>query len=226
MAVTTVGPTYTDQQLVSALMMAGFTNNTIIANLVQIAGWESGKTSVINSNASESPPGFSGCESVGPWQINYCPDRDKGTIREQVANNPNDLTLAARAAYQISNGGADLNQWSTWKQHNSGNVPVGIGLPNPSAFVTTPILGHTTNDPASLAGAGITITSNDPCGARPTGATLSIFPWIVCKLQEDTIRGAEIVIGFILIIVGLIILAKVAGDKSGITDIAKTAAIA
>ncbi|SRR5258708_5386283 len=74
--------------------------------------------------------------------------------------------------------------------------------------------------------AAYTATYNDPCGPRPVGATLSIFPWIVCKLQSDLVRGAEIVIGFILIIVALVIFAKIAGDKTGLTQVAETAAVA
>lgn len=71
-----------------------------------------------------------------------------------------------------------------------------------------------------------TYAANDPCGPQPTGATLSIFPWIACKIRNDLVRGGEIIIGFILILVGLGILAKIASDKTGLTQVAKTATIA
>jgi hypothetical protein len=225
--VVTVGPPATDQQLVAALMMGGFSNNNAIATMVQIAGWESDKTPKINSSPGESPAGYSGCKSVGVWQINYCPGRDKGTIREQVANNPTDLVLSARAAYLVSNGGTNFHPWTTWVEHNTGtNLTPSSGTIPIIQSDTSPILGHVTNDPASLKAAGITSTVNDPCGARPTGATLSIFPWMICKMQSDLVRAGEILIGLILVIVALAIFGKIAGDKTGVTEIAKGAAIA
>jgi hypothetical protein len=227
--VTTVGPQASDQQLIAALMMGGFANNTTINNMLQIADWESSKTPKVNASPSESPQGFSGCSSNGVWQINYCPSRDKGTIREQVANNPGDLVLNARAAYLLSNGGQNLNIWTTWKNRNATNPSTA-----PSGTVpmitsdTSPILGHVTNDPASLKAAGITSTING-C-APPTGLNaMNPAAWIgylVCAVRLNALRAGEIVLGVILIIVGIMILAKIAGDKTGATQVIQGAATA
>lgn len=227
-----VGRQYTDQELAAALMMGGFSNQTTIGNMIQIGGWESNKTPQINDAPSESPRGYTGCTSNGIWQINYCPARDKGTIREQVANNPADPVLNARAAYIISNGGTDLNQWSTWK--NRGATNPSVTSPNPSTipanigagFVTTPFLGHVANDPLSLQQGGITSVGGG-C-APPTGANaLNPAAWIgylVCIIKLNVARWGMVVLGVILLIVGLVILAKAAGDKTGVTQIATAAA--
>lgn len=256
--VVTVGPQASDQQLVAALMMGGFSNNNAIATMVQIAGWESDKTPKINSSPGESPAGYSGCKSVGVWQINYCPGRDKGTIREQVANNPNDLVLSARAAYQVSNGGTNFHPWTTWVQHNSGvntqpsgNIPTNIG----AGFVTTPLpssrdtgilapaiagikaaigtgnAGTIGGAIGAVGGSAVSTVPNTTGGCtQPTGLNaVNPAAWmgfIYCKAQADLARGAEIVIGLILVIVALMIFAKMAGDKTGVTEIAKGAAIA
>jgi len=227
--VTTVGPTANDQQLTAALLMAGFSNNVTIGNMLRIADWESGKTPKINANASESPQGFSGCKSVGVWQINYCPARDKGTIREQAANNPGDLVLNARAAYVLSNGGQNLNIWSTWANRNATNPS--IATSGPFTSNVSPILGHVTNDPQSLKDIGHTSQVN--C-SMPTGLNaLNPAGWIayiVCEIQVHAVRAGEMTLGIILLIVGIMILAKVAGDKTGATQaiqkVATAAAVA
>lgn len=234
--VTAVGPTANDQQLTAALLMAGFSNNTTIANMLKIADWESGKTPQINANASESPKGFSGCKSVGVWQINYCPTRDKGTIREQAANNPADLVLNARAAYLLSNGGQNLNIWSTWVNRNATNPSIAaggaIGGSTPLILSdTSPILGHVTDNPQSLKDAGITSQAN--C-ASPTGINaLNPAAWIayvICEIQTHAVRAGEMALGIILLIVGIMLVAKVAGDKTGATQaiqgVATAAAVA
>lgn len=228
--VTPVGPQATDQQLTAALLMGGFSNNNTIANMLQIAGWESNKTPQINASPSESPQGQTSCSSNGVWQINYCPNRDKGTIREQVANNPGDLVLNARAAYQLSNGGQNLNIWSTWQNRNATNPSV-----TPSGTVpiitsdTSSILGHVTNDPASLKAAGITSTPSGGC-APPSGLNaMNPAAWIgylVCALKQDAVRAGEMVLGVILIVVGIMILAKIASDKTRATQAIQGAATA
>lgn len=92
---------------------------------VAVALAESGGRMTVNRSAAETPQSLTGvdrCVSVGPWQINYCPTRDRGTIRERAANSPAlALHASAMATVHAQQG---WNAWTmyangTWQRHRA-----------------------------------------------------------------------------------------------------------
>lgn len=108
---------YTPEQLAD-VAYAALRDEANAAIAVAVAMAESGGRMTVNRDAAETPESLRGvdrCASYGPWQINYCPTRDRGTIRERAANEPT-LPVHVLAMKQVH----AQQGWGAWTMYSNG----------------------------------------------------------------------------------------------------------
>lgn len=195
------GAQYTMTQLVDAASAAGFDDaNAAIAGAVAMA--ESGGRMVPNHSIAETPPsrrGIDRCASYGPWQINYCPGRDRGTYRQQASTSTN-LTEHARFAKRVH---AEQG-WGAWTMYTNDGWRRHIAAASAA-------VGTRTDTDASY-GAAINQTIDEAEG-----------PWAVLRVLGDPRRLGYLVLGAAIATVGVVLVVKEAGPAGLALDTVKGA---
>lgn len=200
--------------------LAGFTGKALVT-IVAIAGCESGyNPQILNNNPS------TGDYSVGLFQINYF-----GSLlgpRTAAYGSPsqlqNDPQAQARAAYSISNGGANFTPWTTYisgcylKNLPAASAAVastgGIGAPSSAWSSTNATLTSSSSSSPSN-------PSDNPCLIKAPSVDLGLFSLggncLFRASQGRAVLGALCLAGG-----GLIALAAVGMMAKG-TSVGKTA---
>lgn len=219
------GTQYNAAQLAMAAADAGFrghgsnpnaSNPGALDIIVAIALAETGG----QSETGDINKPHAGCSSNGPWQVNYCPDRDAaGGVRDPVKNL--DVFYNAQAAYQISRSGTSFTPWTTY---TSGKYRAHLGeaWDGVETYSTVPDGGDTHNlaafGPATDAGganvSGPNLDAKDPTsvvGKAVSAATsiTDVFDFIADP--HNWLRVAVFVGGLGLATVGLYMLAESEG---------------
>lgn len=202
------------QQLEDLWIQAGG-SPSLASEMAAIAEAESGgRSDVLNNNPS------TGDYSVGPWQINYygnlAPSRTAryGTP-DALRANP---LLDAKAAVDLAAGGKGLHNWSTWTSGaylkylpaGATNVKPGSGGgPNFSGGNLNPA-----NWPDAIA--GLFGGKNNPVSNAPQ----NLFNAITDPIAQALIRGAMLIGGLLLLLVGLYLIARAFGSGPKIPALA------
>ncbi len=135
-------PVLTAEQVASFAIQAGFRGQPLVI-AVAVAHAESGFRSDIVGDKDLTEKGE--C-SVGLWQINYRPSRDKpGGLRDPTLNL--DPTHNAQAAYVISDQGRNFKPWSTFTNGDYGpylalaaNAVLALQAPSNTGGITVPTI--------------------------------------------------------------------------------------
>lgn len=188
---------------------------TLAPEMAAIAEAESsGRSDALNDN-----PG-TGDYSVGPWQINYYGTLLQSRTQrygppELLRSNP---LFDAKAAVDLAAGGKGLHNWSTWthgdylkymppgatniKPSSSGGFNFSGGLFNPG------------NWPDAVA--GLFGGKNNPVSNAPQ----NLFNAVTDPIAQALLRGAMMIGGLLLLLLGLYLLARAFGATPKIPALA------
>lgn len=186
---------------------AGLSDTTAVTAAAIALAESGGNPAALGDKNNPSP----GCASYGLWQINYCPARDAGTIRQQVAQDPTNVQLNAQAMAQISGNGKSFTPWTTYRDgaYKKFIAPPGSGveLLDPGDTVSNDdggVLGDIGNavangvtaatDPlstlTSLLGVLLAGSTWYRVGLFVLGLTAAIFAFVI--IERDTVGEAAV----------------------------------
>lgn len=156
-----------------------------------------------------------GCASYGLWQINYCPSRDAGTIRAQVAADPTNPALNAKAMAAISGNGHSFTPWTTYRDGAYKKFITAAGVAVPGA-------GDTIVQPSTSQNILGTISSAVSDASDPLSALESLASTFAeLANPQSWYRAALFVLGLGALVAGLIVV-----NRDTIEGAAKVAALA
>jgi len=183
-------------QIAQVARAAGFPENAV-PMAVAVALCESGGNTDAHGDIDRP---HRGCGSYGLWQINSCPDRDKGSTF-RFGDDPSrlyDPATNARTAVAVSVGGANWSAWST-KSKAAAMVPTLKLAGRPAPASAGAAAGAAAGNPGAAAGAaagadaGAVATPSNSAGASGPVSLTSASTWL---------RVAQFVGGIVIIGVG------------------------
>lgn len=144
--------------------------------------------------------------SVGLWQIRSLrAETGKGTARD--VNKLKDPTFNARSMYQISNGGKNWRQWTTWPLKAQAFMPVAI--PAASAVIAGMGLDSLRQGAESVAegAVGDVADAVTPDGLQDVAEGVRASQrWIADR--NNWFRVAKVAVGGVLVVGGAFLIAK------------------
>lgn len=219
-------PTLTIKQTYAVARQAGFTPAQAV-EMTAIAIAESGLRTDAVGDVNLTTTGE---RSVGLWQINYRPARDRGNVSRDPSRNL-DPVSNAKAAYEISGGGKNFRPWSTFTSGAAArNVPSVMralggadpkGEPLPSS--TAPAADSAVQPPPR------TTAATSAPGKSDAGTLDLALPWAPdvhipkAGLYKVGIDIGVAVAGLAVMVTGFRVLVsgRSSGDGSGAASLAK-----